>query len=56
MSDVSDEDSIESLSDGGGDVNPALRQLKSQMDNYRSEMLTDDESGNDDLLTDDEDW
>ena len=42
MSDVSDE--VDEMDDPEDDnVNPALRQLKSQMENYRNEILTDDE-------------
>ena len=56
VSDVSGEGSVSSASEDDYDVNPALRQLKSQMTNYRAELLTDDEDGDDNMSSDADEW
>ena len=56
MDDISDEASVESVSDDGHDINPALAQLKNQMDHYRGELLTDEEEYDDDDGNDEDQW
>ena len=55
-SDVSGEGSVSSNSDDDYDVNPALRQLKSQMTNYKADLLTDEEDDEDDQSIDGDMW